>query len=448
MGGSIAKGLLIALVFVVIPISTYSTGAAGPQTPSCGNYKVAANEVIAGVKFPKGSYQINSFGISCTKVMGSKGLFAQFLKLKDKDPLPKPWRYLADAIGAPKFSSGPGVGFRVQLITPTPTPTNEKPFSQPLAPTSFEDLPSRIDGIIYGAWLQASQQIQKSSSPLGTVNVLVGPNTNPNDAKSIDSLNLLSKLYSNSSQVKNLYVIKYSKDDIAWAQQQYELLRPNNYLASAAANYCRQSSGCIGGIAGINAASDGVILLGQGGDYGYPLEQSTMDGVVIAHEYTHTIQGINAVCRGGAGCYGDLPQWLMEGTAQWSGSVARLSVKYSDFLTFRTRDLANKYGNTSTLTSDWITTFLNPNPVFLPNQDNWSYWTKYPSDNVYSIGFMAIEILVNIKGPGAIMKMYEDVGRGQTFVQAFKQEYGIAWSDACPIIASAIAAEISRQVKS
>ena len=76
---------------------------------------------IVGVKFPKGTYQINSFGISCTKVMGSKGLFAKFLKLKDRDPLPKPWRYLADAIGAPKFSSGPGVGFRVQLIT-TPTP--------------------------------------------------------------------------------------------------------------------------------------------------------------------------------------------------------------------------------------------------------------------------------------------------------------------------------------
>ncbi|KRO31697.1 MAG: hypothetical protein ABR64_03290, partial [Actinobacteria bacterium BACL2 MAG-121001-bin67] len=45
---------------------------------------------------------------------------------KDKDPLPKPWKYLSEAIGAPKFSSGPGVGFRVQLIsqsTPTQTPT-------------------------------------------------------------------------------------------------------------------------------------------------------------------------------------------------------------------------------------------------------------------------------------------------------------------------------------
>ena len=122
--GSIAKGLLIALVFAVIPISTYSTIAAGPQTPSCGNYKVSTNEVIAGVRFPKGSYQINTFGISCTKVMGSKGIFAQFLKLKDKDPLPKPWRYLVDAVGAPKFTSGTGVGFRVQLITPTSTSTS------------------------------------------------------------------------------------------------------------------------------------------------------------------------------------------------------------------------------------------------------------------------------------------------------------------------------------
>ncbi|MEI7550585.1 MAG: hypothetical protein WCJ91_08950, partial [Actinomycetes bacterium] len=107
MRGSFATGVLIALAVALIPISTYSATAAGPQTPNCGNYKVTTNQLIANVQFPKGTYQINAFGISCTKVMGSKGLLAQFLKLKDKDPLPKPWRYLSDAIGAPKFSSGP-----------------------------------------------------------------------------------------------------------------------------------------------------------------------------------------------------------------------------------------------------------------------------------------------------------------------------------------------------
>ena len=106
---SATKVFLIALTIALVPFFGVSSIAAGPQTPSCGNYKVTKNEVIAGFKFPKGTYQINAFGISCSKVMGSKGLFAQFLKLKDKDPLPKPWRYLADAIGAPKFSSGPGV---------------------------------------------------------------------------------------------------------------------------------------------------------------------------------------------------------------------------------------------------------------------------------------------------------------------------------------------------
>ena len=123
--------IAFALVLSLIPFSANSNShGAGPQTPPCGIYKVKKDEVIAGVKFPKGSYQINAFGISCSKVLGSKGLFAQFLKLKDKDPLPKPWKYLSDAVGAPKFSSGPGVGFRVQSIsqsrptsTPTPTPT-------------------------------------------------------------------------------------------------------------------------------------------------------------------------------------------------------------------------------------------------------------------------------------------------------------------------------------
>jgi hypothetical protein len=326
--------------------------------------------------------------------------------------------------------------------------TLAKQFTPPKAPTTFEDLPSRIDGIIYGAWLQANQQIQKSSTSLGKVNILVGPNTIPTDTKSIDALNLISMLFSSAAQVKNLYVIKYSKDDIAWAQQQYESLRPNNYRANAATSYCRQPSGCVGGIAGINATSDGVILLGQGGGYGYPLEESAMDGAVLSHEYTHTVQAINATCRGSTGCYADLPQWLMEGAAEWAGPVSRFSDKYSDYLNFRTRNLSNKYSNSSMFTADWISTFLNPNPVFLPNQDNWVYWSNYQSDNVYSIGLMAVEILVNIKGPGAIMKLYENVGRGQTFVGAFKQEFGIAWSEACPIIASAIAAELSRQIKS
>jgi hypothetical protein len=90
----------------------------GPQTPACGFVQVLTNEVIAGVQFPKGKYQINVFGMTCEEVMGDKGLFSQFLQLGDNDPLPAPWIHLKDAVGAPKFvkSTSTNVGFRVQRV--------------------------------------------------------------------------------------------------------------------------------------------------------------------------------------------------------------------------------------------------------------------------------------------------------------------------------------------
>ena len=92
-------------------------GGAGPQTPPCGIFEVTKAEVVSGQQFPTGRYQINTFGISCDEVMGNAGLFSQFLELDDDADLPTPWRFLEGAVGAPKFVSGPGVGFRVQRIS-------------------------------------------------------------------------------------------------------------------------------------------------------------------------------------------------------------------------------------------------------------------------------------------------------------------------------------------
>ncbi|MFZ8893386.1 MAG: hypothetical protein ACO3JO_06955 [Ilumatobacteraceae bacterium] len=113
------------LLRALIPVSTFllmmpisSSVAGGPQTPSCGTYKVLKNETIAGQAFPKGTYVLHAIGLSCKKVIGKKGLFAKFLNLPDNAALPRPWIYLAGAIGAPKFSAGQGIGFRAQRISP------------------------------------------------------------------------------------------------------------------------------------------------------------------------------------------------------------------------------------------------------------------------------------------------------------------------------------------
>ena len=103
---------------VSVPLSTVPAApTGGPKSPSCGLFRVTSTEVIAGQTFLSGQYQINTFGISCDEVMGDTGLFSQFLKLDDNEELPKPWRYLEGAVGAPKFVSEPSVGFRAQRIS-------------------------------------------------------------------------------------------------------------------------------------------------------------------------------------------------------------------------------------------------------------------------------------------------------------------------------------------
>ena len=316
-------------------------------------------------------------------------------------------------------------GVRVVVATPTP-----------IAPTSFEDLQSHLDGIIYGAWSKAAKKIQGSVSVLGNVKILVGPNTKEDDTNSLLALNLASKLYSNLKQVKTLYVIKFSFADVAWAQQQYDLLHLINYDSNEVSKQCNFLY-CNGASAGINDNGDGVILVGQGDRYSI----RSSSGQVVAHEYAHTLQFINAVCES-KGCVWNVPPWLREGGAEWSGTASRFSGNFDDYLAFRKSSLATDYALSYKYTADYMTRFLNPNPYLSPTQFDWYYWDKYDAQTSYSIGFMVNEILVNVKSPEAVLRMYSDIGAGKSFIEAFQQEFGMAWADACPIIAKAIASEI------
>lgn len=331
-------------------------------------------------------------------------------------------------------------------LSPTPAPS-----LIPTAPTSFDNLQSRLDGVIYGAWFKASEKMKVSTTVLGSTKFLVGPNTKEDDSNSLASLNLASRLFSSFAQVKNLVIIKYSSSDIEWAQQQYDIVRPRNYNPNVAKDFCSGRNGCDGASAGINNDGVGVLILGQGGSYpGQPIiagGSRAQNGLTMAHEYIHTIQIINAPCTKGRLCYGDVPVWLLEGGATWSAASARFSGNYNDFLTERNSSLTNQYSKASTLyTADYISTFLNPNPDFSNNQ-GWSHWNKYDRWESYAIGLLASEILVNIKNPDSLMKLYSDVGSGKSFVESFQQEFGLSWSEACPKIAEAIAEILKQGIK-
>ena len=95
------------------PTSPNQTRLAGPQEPPCGTIEISENGIISGEQFPRGTNVIHSFGIACDEVLGDDGLFMNFLRLEGA-PFPKPWSFLEGEVGAPKFVTGPAIGFRVQ----------------------------------------------------------------------------------------------------------------------------------------------------------------------------------------------------------------------------------------------------------------------------------------------------------------------------------------------
>ena len=71
--------------------------------------------------------------------------------------------------------------------------------------------------------------------------------------------------------------------------------------------------------------------------------------------------------------------------------------------------------------------------------------TCYADGNLYRLGYtvgaLTTEILVAIAGPQSVMAMYALGAEGQDFPKAFKNVYGISWSDASTILSKVLAAE-------
>ena len=416
MRGSISKGLLITLVFALSPLSAYGTNHAGPKTPSCGNYKVSTNEIIVGVKFPKGTYQINSFGISCTKVMGNKGLFAKFLKLKDKDPLPKPWYYLADAVGAPKFSSGPGVGFRVQLIaarpTPTPSPTPEKTptIDNSFVPWSTEFAIENVSERAFKSFLDWSKE--QALSPRKH-QVIVQDTLK--DFKIVEDLQKIDKftsgLFSQYFKTKSVTVIG---SDEQWVISQ---------IFASGGNLRNSQGRCNERYDFLNICMNrdshfGMVVLDD-----CLLSKSPPCGIsLLPHEYFHLVQlNLADNVEGQHWNYGfeeaknSFPHWLVEGSANFIASAIAsiyLDAKYSDF---RKQSLSNRPKGPH------MTNALVDYEVITPNQG----WDEIRASS-YNIGHIATEYIVASIGFQKFLEIWKDYAVTKNFYLSFERITGIS----------------------
>jgi hypothetical protein len=377
------------------------------------------------------------FTYTCIK-SGKKLVWSKGIKVPASMPTPTPTPTLSPTpvvtptpTPTPTLSSTPAV---------TPTPTPSPVFTPPEIPTSFKDLSSHLSGIIYGAWLKASEKIAQSSPNLGTIHLMVGPNTvmNSEDSQYLNGFNMVSRLYSDTPQPKNVYVIYYNKQDIAWAQTQFETYMDANYgygnRSTEAAAMCPEPD-CNGGSAIHTSNYDSIILMGdsRGHVSERPLLNQGTLGHVFGHEYTHSIQWYvihNNIW---------MPGWLREGNAEFSSTVATFGANYADYTNFRKIDDIGGYFNPDIYNLDYLTKFLTSS--LLENQP-----TNYPHWDDYAIGMMINEIFTTLKGPDSAMQIMAAMGSGQTFTQAFQNVFGVSWAEASPYIIQALNDEIQQKV--
>ena len=156
-------------------------------------------------------------------------------------------------------------------------------------------------------------------------------------------------------------------------------------------------------------------------------------GALEAHEYVHLVQ--YAQFLGGPARTTLLPRWLLEGMATWSQAAVLGSTSYDAYAAERAHEIAGLRKS-----AQWIETFL------APVGTSWAPWNVYDSTTdswrIYDIGLLATEVLVSLKGADEVMSLYADVARGESFDNSFRSRFGLAWSDAYPIIARVIARQI------
>ena len=412
------SGLLILVLS--IPLSSLAAVSA----PKAGNAcpKNGATQSYKGLKF------------TCIK-SGKKLLWDKGVKVNSSSatakPVPTPFPSPTSSPAAtPEPSFSP---------TPRPLPSSStSTFVEPLAPTSFQDLEFRKEGINYWAWKKANQKIKNTSPNLGTIKISTGPNTVPDNPNPMIAITLVSRLFGNFNQAREVRVVYASEKDIEWGQSQINSLCPEYECGYDVKGEAKKACNipvtpCWGGLAVRNAKLEIPMIYMTASDWGKSDANHTQ-GTLEAHEYAHTIQQLNAVLGKSNGWY-TIPRWLVEGGATWIQSSSVFYDNYISYLTERNRNIQDLKSRIHP-NSEWIVTFLNPEPV-----KDWLFWEKYENWRLYDVGLLATEILASIGGPDAIMDIFKGVGEGNTFTDVFEKVFGITWKQAVPILARIIEAE-------
>ena len=422
--GTIPKGLLVALILTLVPITAFSAQKVTPGS-TCKVYK------------QKITYQNKVY--TCIK-SGKRLVWNKGVTVLKPTPTPNP---TPTPIPTPTPTPTPtATPTPTPIPTPTPTPTKSSvPMPSPSPSPSFvnlnfETLVGNSSNISFTAWKKAADSINLSYAKNVAPEVYTGPNTKAfyNDLQL--PISLVSRLFPNYDEPKKILWIRYNFIDIAWAENQAkEKLSAADYAqisiyqggTLAGSNCDLAASNCRGSYQ--QTGPSGISLIMEGVANTLPSDlvskSDLSPGMVEAHEYFHSLQRIPIMNRG---IQVWPPAWWREGSADW---VKDTTVNFQNFQDYKKflRDSCNS--NCMNLTEADIEEFLKT----AINNDLPSKFDPYLN---YSLGSYIIEILASIKGPAVLLDMYAEMGKGLTFNDAFAKLFDTTWQTAIPLISKSV----------
>ena len=381
----------------------------------------------AGAKCTKKNSTATSSGKLFTCIQsGKKLIWNKGVVISKPTPMPSPSPSKPTAIGDPIGAVG---------STPTPSPT---PTTTLTAPKDFDDLYENRDSIAYTAWKLTADSIAQGKSNLKNVKVFIGPTTKEPGYKTPEiAYSLVSRAFSSYKTPEDVYLIQYSVEDIAWAEEKVKSIVDANVYNELNRNENGRliSSNCSNDCFGAKqvTANNGIAFILQGvpkGSNGDPMAVARwVLGHLDAHEFFHSMQRAN----------GTPPRvevkewptsWIIEGGASLVQNLAMSHASYTEYMKWRKTDAQNLYGSRSEVNAAFLDKFLDM-------KNNKDYWRGVDSYYAYNLGSRIMEVLVAIKGPGIVLDLHKQTAL-QGFEPGFQTLFGIEWSKASPIISKTI----------
>ena len=312
--------------------------------------------------------------------------------------------------------------------TPTPTPT-PSPTPTPTEPTESDlrqrDIQKAFDEIA---------NIAKKASPANTnLEIIASGEIRPESIKVIqDRYNFVAGFFADLvSPDLPVTVVIGANAEINWIASKMEELSGNSFAKFLNA-FESPSKGFPCGpyyTAGVSGKTKGGRLLNHYALYGKScLTQLPSDEnfqTTIEHEWVHNVQGkIADPSMIGEGGQTLLPCWFKEGQASFYGNAIGYRSNYDGYLKVRRWNLNNLENRLQVINQNLAGTLKDLDEKFSP--------FSCGNSGGYSIGALAVEKMVLMKGHTGVVDFMKSVKSEQSWRKAFVKVYGVeadVWID-------------------